>query len=47
MAAADYFLKIEGIQGETVDDTHKNEIQLALFNVGASRARVGHQEGLR
>jgi type VI secretion system secreted protein Hcp len=29
--AVDYFMKIEGIEGESEDDKHKNEIQLSSF----------------
>jgi type VI secretion system secreted protein Hcp len=29
--ACDYFLKVDGIEGESQDDTHKNEIELASF----------------
>ena len=30
--AVDYFLKIEGIEGESEDDKHKNEIELSSFS---------------
>ena len=33
--AVDYFLKIDGIAGESVDVKHKNEIQLEAFTWGA------------
>jgi type VI secretion system secreted protein Hcp len=33
--AVDYFLKIDGIPGESVDQKHKNEIQLEAFSWGA------------
>ena len=39
MAAVDYFLKIDGIEGEAQDKTHKNEIHLESFSWGA--ANVG------
>jgi type VI secretion system secreted protein Hcp len=32
MAVADYFLKIEGVEGESQDAKHKNEIQLESWN---------------
>ena len=32
MAHVDYFLKIDGIEGETPDDKHKNEIHLDSFS---------------
>ena len=38
MAAVDYFLKIDGIEGEAQDKTHKNEIQLESFSWGATNA---------
>jgi len=38
MAAVDYFLKIDGIDGESQDKTHKNEIQLMSFSWGAHNA---------
>lgn len=34
--AVDYFLKLDGIQGESADDKHKNEIQILSFSWGAS-----------
>jgi type VI secretion system secreted protein Hcp len=36
MATVDYFLKIDGIPGESQDKTHKNDIQLSSFSWGAS-----------
>lgn len=38
MAAVDYFLKIDGIQGESQDDKHKNEIPLESWSFGESNA---------
>jgi type VI secretion system secreted protein Hcp len=35
--AVDYFLKLDGIQGESVDTNHKNEIQLLSWSWGASQ----------
>lgn len=29
--AVDYFLKIEGIEGESADEKHKNEIEVSSF----------------
>ncbi|MEP6990745.1 MAG: type VI secretion system tube protein Hcp [bacterium] len=43
MAAVDYFLKIDGIEGESADSKHKNEIELESFSWGASQA--GHVSG--
>lgn len=34
MAAVDYFLKIDGIDGESQDDKHKSEIDVASFSWG-------------
>jgi type VI secretion system secreted protein Hcp len=35
--ATDYFLKLDGIQGESADDNHKNEIQLMSWSWGATQ----------
>ena len=35
-AAVDYFLKIDGIDGESTDDKHKGEIQLESYTRGLS-----------
>ena len=50
MAAVDYFLKIDGIQGESRDAKHKGEIDLESFswgeaNVGAPVAGSGAGAG--
>lgn len=37
-AAVDYFLKIEGIEGESIDDRHKGEIEITSFSWGASNS---------
>jgi type VI secretion system secreted protein Hcp len=34
----DYFLKIDGIPGESLDDKHKDEIELVSFSWGVSHA---------
>jgi type VI secretion system secreted protein Hcp len=34
--AVDYYLKLDGIQGESADDKHKNEIQILSWSWGAS-----------
>jgi type VI secretion system secreted protein Hcp len=34
MAVVDYFLKIDGIEGESQDKTHKNEIQIESWSWG-------------
>jgi type VI secretion system secreted protein Hcp len=36
MAVADYFLKLDGIQGESKDSKHTNEIQIQSWSVGAT-----------
>lgn len=35
MANVDYFLKIEGVDGESTDDKHKGEIEIESWSVGA------------
>src|SRR5947208_15868296 len=37
MAAVDYFLKIEGVDGESADHKHKGEIQLESWSWGESQ----------
>ena len=37
MAAVDYFLKIDGIPGESTDKSHKGEIQIESFSFGESQ----------
>jgi type VI secretion system secreted protein Hcp len=44
MALVDYFLKIDGIQGESQDSKHKDEIELESWSWGEAQsgtARVG------
>lgn len=36
MAAVDYFLKIDGIEGESQDKTHKNEVECLSWSWGES-----------
>jgi type VI secretion system secreted protein Hcp len=36
--AVDYFLKIDGIDGESTDSKHKGEIELASFSWGMSQS---------
>jgi type VI secretion system secreted protein Hcp len=38
MAGSDYFLKVDGIQGESVDAKHKGEIELESFTWGETNA---------
>lgn len=35
--AVDFFLKLDGIQGESADDKHKNEITIMSFSWGGSQ----------
>jgi type VI secretion system secreted protein Hcp len=37
MAAVDYYLKIDGIDGESGDDKHKNEIEIHSFRFGSTQ----------
>ena len=34
MAAVDYFLKIDGVEGESLDEKHKGEIEVESFSWG-------------
>ena len=45
MAVVDYFLKIDGIEGEAQDKTHKNEIQPRL-NPSTNRDSIS-SKGMR
>jgi type VI secretion system secreted protein Hcp len=46
MAAVDYFLKIDGIDGESQDDKHKGEIEVLSWSWGESQAgQVAHGGG--
>ncbi len=38
MAAVDYFLKIEGIEGESADSKHKNEIDIESWSWGETNS---------
>jgi type VI secretion system secreted protein Hcp len=38
MAAVDYFLKIDGIEGQSTDDRHKNEIDIESFSWGETQS---------
>lgn len=38
MAAVDYFLKLDGVEGESADAKHKNEIDVESFSWGATNA---------
>ena len=41
MAQEDYFLKIDGIKGESQDDKHKDEIHCRSFSFGVTNAGTG------
>src|SRR3954466_3049656 len=46
--ASDIFLKLDGIKGESLDDKHKDEIELQSFSFGASNfGRVAAGSGGR
>lgn len=46
MAQVDYFLKIDGVDGESKDDKHKNEIELESFSWGETNSgTAGHGGG--
>ena len=38
MAQVDYFLKVDGVDGESTDDKHKGEIELTSWSVGGTNA---------
>src|SRR5437762_3188031 len=37
MAAVDYFFKFDGIPGESQDETHKDEIHVKWWHIGADQ----------
>ena len=43
--AVDYFLKLDGIQGESQDKTHKNEIEIESFSWGATQTGTASHGG--
>jgi len=45
MAAVDYFLKLDGIQGESMDKAHKNEIEIESFSWGATQSGTASHGG--
>jgi type VI secretion system secreted protein Hcp len=45
MAAVDYFLKIEGVEGESQDHKHKNEIGLESFSWGETQSGTASHGG--
>ena len=45
-AAADYFLKLDGVKGESKDDKHKGEIEISSFSWGTTRHADGSYDAL-
>lgn len=45
MAQVDYFLKIDGVAGESTDDKHKDEIQIESFSWGESNTVISSSAG--
>lgn len=45
MSIVDYFLKIDGIEGEAPDDKHKNEIQVESWSFGEQQTGTGAYGG--
>ena len=43
--SVDMFLKIEGVDGESQDDKHKNEIDILAWSWGASQSGTTHMGG--
>lgn len=43
--AVDYFLKLEGVDGESQDSKHKNEIELLSWSFGATQSGSMHSGG--
>lgn len=46
MASVDYFLKIDGIPGDSADDKHKGEIELEGFSWGETQSGKLHGSGM-
>jgi type VI secretion system secreted protein Hcp len=45
MSAVDYFLKIDGVHGESADPQHKDEIEVETWSWGAANAGTQHSGG--
>ena len=45
MAAVDFFLKLDGIEGESADHKHKSEIDVESWSWGESNSGTMHQGG--
>ena len=43
--AVDFFLKLDGIEGESTDDKHKGEIDIESFSWGATNSGTAGQGG--
>ncbi len=43
--SVDFFIKIEGIPGESKDDKHANEIDVLAFSWGVNQESGGHKGG--
>jgi len=41
MAHVDYFLKIDGVDGESTDDKHKGEINIESWSWGVTQSTTG------
>jgi type VI secretion system secreted protein Hcp len=46
MAAFDYFLKIDGIPGESTDSKHKDEIDVLSWSWGETQETAPPSEGV-
>ncbi len=47
MAAVDYFLKIDGVEGESTSDKHKGEIDIESFSWGVANSASAAHGGRR
>ena len=45
MAAVDFFLKLDGIEGESQDDTHKDEVELLSWSWGETNSGTASRGG--
>lgn len=45
MAQVDFFLKLDGVPGESTDDKHKGEIEVESFSWGEANAGTGGHGG--
>jgi len=45
MAQADYYLKLDGIEGESSDDKHKGTIEVVSFSLGGQHGASGAAGG--